>query len=860
VPQASKAGAVFVFLFGLPFFGFGLFFAFAMLSSSPAIHKSGNPIAGAAFGLVFATIGAGLMLGAIYGYKQLKKQEELKAANPNSPWLWQPDWTSSKALSLSRNSAIGWWIGTILVSMIVVPIATTALPPLLRNSDPKAMILIGLCLFPAILLAGALRATARRERYGKTYFEFNSLPFSPGKHVSGQIQLRLPTSTPHGVDLQLSCVRRIITGSGKEQTTNEIVLWQGEANVPQSALASGPLGTAIPVDFGIPQDAYETDHEQARDQLLWLLTAKADVPGVDYSDKFEVPVFRTSGGASSPTPEGNFTTSNFKSESSFASSFGSSSGTATAPAFESDSSEVPVPLHPKVVVSTTNDGSTEFYFPAFRNRAQTLGLFLFTGTWTGVVYFLAQSKAPWFFALVFGLFDLIIIYGFVQSAFGSTRIVVGGGKIISQRKMLGGGSPREIPFSDVQNVVAGMGMQTSNAVSGSYRVRLETKSGEDFSLVDNITDRQEARWIVGQIEKLVGLKTDTHVALQDSFGQDYSRPPQRGISGATVPRTMPRTISHANKLAAFVGVAAFMLWTGYIFYRVIGVPHGTPRSNSASAKASSHKTVGRISYSPLTDDDVQRIQQLPMQDQAEELLERAIEHDPRALDLFEQNIGSPEWLGNIKLTERMKELERRSEFSSDLRVRFANADLNLSMDGWQKNDEGADKLIERARSDAQYRASAVYFMGMMAGRGIAYDRLYPVLLEYAKHDPDSIVRVWAVEGMRYLGTDEALDQLFDSFVNDSSAQVRDRAGCNVSDCGNFKRAQRMRMVPNLISLTQDPNTTPQMRNWSFLALHEITDANVANDAAVWQSWYDQHGSEKLVQFEQADWWQVRGDE
>jgi len=249
-----------------------------------------------------------------------------------------------------------------------------------------------------------------------------------------------------------------------------------------------------------------------------------------------------------------------------------------------------------------------------------------------------------------------------------------------------------------------------------------------------------------------------------------------------------------------------------------------------------------------------------MQDEAEELLERAIEHDPRALDLFEQNIGSPEWLGKIKLTERMKELERRSEFSSDLRVRYANADLNLSMDGWQKNDEGADKLIERARSDAQYRASAVYFMGMMAGRGVAYDRLYPVLLEYAKHDPNSLVRVWAVEGMRYLGTDEALDQLFDSFVNDPSDQVRNRAGCNVSDCGNFKRAQRMRMVPNLISLTQDPNTTPQMRNWSFLALHEITDANVSNDATAWQSWYDQHGSEKLVQFEQADWWQVRGDE
>ncbi len=208
----------------------------------------------------------------------------------------------------------------------------------------------------------------------------------------------------------------------------------------------------------------------------------------------------------------------------------------------------------------------------------------------------------------------------------------------------------------------------------------------------------------------------------------------------------------------------------------------------------------------------------------------------------------------------MKDLERRSEFSRDLRVRYANADLNLSMDGWQKNDEAAEKLIDRARNDAQYRAAAVYFMGMMAGRGVAYDRIYPVLLDYAKHDPDAQVRVWAVEGMRYLGTDEALDQLFDSFENDPSSQVRDRAGCNASDCGNFKRAQRMRMVPYFISLTQDPNTTAQTRSWSFLALHEITDENLPNDAKVWQDWYEQHGSEKLVQFEQADWWQVRGDE
>src|SRR5262249_5548579 len=151
--------------------------------------------------------------------------------------------------------------------------------------------------------------------------------------------------------------------------------------------------------------------------------------------------------------------------------------------------------------------------------------------------------------------------------------------------------------------------------------------------------------------------------------------------------------------------------------------------------------------------------------QAEELLERAIQHDARSLALFEEYIWTAEWLGRVRLTDRMKPLEQRSEFSTDLRVRYANADLNLSMDGWTKSERSADQLIERAASDPQYRAAAVYFMGMLAGRGVGYDHIYPVLLDYAKHNPDVTVRLWAVEGMRYLGSDEALDQLFQSFVS-----------------------------------------------------------------------------------------------
>src|SRR5579859_4369261 len=95
---------------------------------------------------------------------------------------------------------------------------------------------------------------------------------------------------------------------------------------------------------------------------------------------------------------------------------------------------------------------------------------------------------------------------------------------------------------------------------------------------------------------------------------------------------------------------------------------------------------------------------------------------------------------------------------------------------------------------------------------------------------------------------------------DASSNVRDRAGCNLSDCGNFTRAQRMRMAPKFLELAARPGTNAQMRGWSYLALREITDANVPSDPQAWKNWYRDHGAEKLAEFQRLDWWRVRGDE
>lgn len=835
--RPSRGGEVLLIIFGLVFAGAGLSLAGALLFGSPdQVH--GNRWVGVLISAIFTLIGLGIVYGAIYGTRKLKEQAATEQSNPESPWLWRTDWAARRAESKNRNSAIGLWLFAIFWNLISFTIAAGVVPKLWRTSSLMALVPLGFCLVGLILAGLAMRATIRRKRFGQTYFEFASLPFSLGGPLKGTIHLRFETEATHGIDLSLSCVRQVITGSGDNRSTNETVLWQADKNVPQTSLTPGPMGdTTIPVEFNIPGDAYESNHDQLDDQVLWLLHAQADVPGVNYSDDFEVPVFRLAPApASTSVPTATFS--------------GGAQGAAAEPAFEADSSDVPAPPNPKVVVSTGMNGGTEFYFPPFRNPARVLVLIFFAAVWTGLVYFIRHSQAPWFFAAVFGFFDLFLIYAVIQATMGSFRIEVGNGKIIFRRALLGMGADREVPFSDIAQILPVTTAQ-QKGTPASYSLCLYTKEGRKLTLADSIDDRQEARWVAAQLEKFAGLKLDTHVAVRAGFGVS-GPPPQRGQASSASSTAFRRN----GPVATAVGLAFFVAWIGFIGFQFFSHVHAQPK-RVAKAAATARAPLRQVAYSTLTDADVERLQTLPEQEQAEELLDRAIQHDPRALELFEQNIGT--WR-TIQRTARLNDLEHRSLYSTDLRVRYANADLNLSIEGFPKTDSSADQLIARAQADPAHRAYSVYYLGMLAGRGVAYDRIYPILVDYAKNDSSPQVRQWAVEGMRYLGTDEALSQLFDSFAHDSSNAVRDRAGCNISDCGNFMRKQRMRMVPRLIALAADPQTNPQMRNWTFLALRAITDQNLAAEASAWQDWYPQHGAEKMSEFQRQDWWRVRGDQ
>ena len=841
--QPSKVGPVILTIFAFPFLGGGLFFIYALTVASRNF-KPADLALRLDMASFFFLVGAGLLFAAFKAYGFLKKQAALQEANPLSPWLWRADWAASRAEGANKRRYISAWIAAVFVNLITAPFMFGRIPELLRQGDPRAFILLAFCSFGAILTINAIRATIRHGRFGSSYFEFDSLPICPGRRMTGRIQLRFQTLAAHGIDLRLSCVRRIVSGSGNSRAVSNATLCQADKNVPSGAIEPGPLGRAIPVDFEVPADGLITDHSNADDQILWLLHAQADVPGADYSDDFELPVFRT---ADSPEPASD------SASQANASSLGSF-GFAAEKSTDADSGAVAQPARTKVVVSM-HDGGTEFYFPPLRTPARALLLFVVSAAFTGAVYALLHNRVPLLFTAMFALGDLLVLFGFLHVAFGSARIFAGNGEIQSRGGVLGFGALRRTPFAEIASILPVAGpSQGSGSDNSVYSIQLRTKSGKKFTLADEISSRLEARWIVSQLETVARLKLDTHVEVNLPLGV-RAQPAQ-----LRTPQTGIRVQTSGSSWVPFAVFGAFLLalfawqtnrWSG--------------RSRSVRANSSRTATLPRprpvaprVFSGPLTDGHIERVLALPAQAQAEELFERAIGHDARALEIFGQQVDG--WIGHINRSDRVALLLERAQFSKDLRIRIAQMDLSLAVEGFHENEQAADSLIARASMDPQHRAWAVYYLGMLAGRGVDYDRIHKVLLDYARNDQEPNVRQWAVEGLRFLGKDEVVDELFTSFTQDPSMNVRDRAGCNISDCGVFTRKQRMRMVPKFIELASQPNLSPQMRGWCFMALREITDENLPSDADAWNRWHADHGAERMAEFERIEWWQVRGDE
>jgi len=276
-----------------------------------------------------------------------------------------------------------------------------------------------------------------------------------------------------------------------------------------------------------------------------------------------------------------------------------------------------------------------------------------------------------------------------------------------------------------------------------------------------------------------------------------------------------------------LALAAVSTFAGFVVAR-----HGTKWSASDALQAAPvSEPVDSVNI------DSAAFARLEPQQQAERLLERAIQRDPDALEKIGLKVDV--WRGHLQNTDRLFDLVHTALNSDDLRVRGAALEIDLAANNLSKSSETVTGLVRQLRDEPDQRPWGLSRLGALGNRGVEPKIVLAQLLTYA-HDHNEQTRFWAVEGLAILGSDNVIDPLLDRFAHDPSPRVRQRAACNLAQDGMLSKEQRLATVPHLLNFFDDDALDSTTRSWVYGALRVITGQALGNDADAWRRWWATH--------------------
>jgi hypothetical protein len=237
----------------------------------------------------------------------------------------------------------------------------------------------------------------------------------------------------------------------------------------------------------------------------------------------------------------------------------------------------------------------------------------------------------------------------------------------------------------------------------------------------------------------------------------------------------------------------------------------------------------------LSEHEVEGLDKMLPQSQAQLLLERSINHYRGANDQIAARVD--QWRGKIRLDQTLNSLFMTALNSDDLRVRAAAIEIDLASRNLEKSSATVDRLeIDAHVGEQGPRANALWDIALLGNRGVQPERALQIMLA-SVHDSNVNIRYWAVEGLAYLGTSETVAPLLQVFHDDPSPMIRERAACGLAQSGMLNEKQRRTAVPQLLGFTDDAALDAETRTWVFQALRDITGQTLPHDPAAWRNWY-----------------------
>jgi len=413
-----------------------------------------------AFYMIFMFVfgGGGTLLTAL----ALKKKKEKTTA------------MSGTISSGRRRKTVGLTIAAVCVLVLSSPMFFILPGEVLGKGNYLALLggifpLIGL-----IIAFFAIKNILFLMKYGESVFRMKSVPGVIGGKLEGVIEISSNISPEDGFDLTLSCIHRTVTSGSEHSSIDEKVVWREKKKI----LSADYESSSIPVLFGIPYHgtAETRGNECSNDSVYWKLEVSASLPGLDFNQKFQVPVKKTK----DSSPDFKLVETKQGGVKETFSEYLESQG---------------------IRIEQLSKTEKAFIFSAFRDPADSITA-LVIGTVLALVatiIFITKGTSliwPISVAAVSSIFFMIFIYvTFFRSrvTFTSRTIILESGIFFTGR--------REFEIADMDTVEA-----EETAQSGSksyYALFLYFKSDKRAKLAAGITDRKLANRLSNMMNELI---------------------------------------------------------------------------------------------------------------------------------------------------------------------------------------------------------------------------------------------------------------------------------------------------------------------------------------------------------------------
>lgn len=248
----------------------------------------------AGVGAAFGAVGAWLVGSGVHGIARTRSVARASVLHPGEPWRYDRAWGATGEDAPRWGRVVRPAVGTLVFGGF----AAFAIRFVAMSSEvgwiPR--IVVGVFSAAALLpLWETVRRAMQAVRYGRTYVRWEGLPLRLGERATLRFGVTKDLPRFDRVVLRLRCVEEVFeTRSGTERGERTTVVaayswFEEERTIRSTGDLPAPLRDATVV-FDLPRDLPGTNLV-AVPPTYWMLEVEGDAPGLDYRERFLVPVY-----------------------------------------------------------------------------------------------------------------------------------------------------------------------------------------------------------------------------------------------------------------------------------------------------------------------------------------------------------------------------------------------------------------------------------------------------------------------------------------------------------------------------------------------------------------------------------------